>query len=322
MTFKSHQAHSLSEYSLIIGLTVIVAIGGLSFIGLQVSDLLGNTITKSSGPKNIIATGNPNGNNTGNTSASGVGGFFLSPQQIDTILNQAPTQTLDLGNGKKVTIPNPNLNALSETLGPNGSTEVGLALLEKLKAALIAQGADPNTIAEMGFFANKAHQTSDIQKQTEIFMKDLYGGVSPNGLSSGNEYIGSLDNGSIGVVRFSNYEFSKDTQGNYLVKNYMDGLGNINRNFIPFSGLPIQDQMNLAATMTNQKLSKDPALKNILPTFNTIWKNINTGTNNLGNSISMRISNPEGYKNPPTWLNTKIEANKACILSKETNCIQ
>jgi hypothetical protein len=248
---------------------------------------------------------------------------FSSPHsKIDTILNQSPTQTLDLGNGKKLTIPNPNLNALSETLGPNGSTEVGLALLKRLQEALIAQGIDPNSIPEMGYFANAAHKTSGIQQQTEMFLKDLYSGVSPNGLDTGNEYIASLDNGSIGIVRFSNYEFNKDAQGNYLVKNYIDGSGNINPNFIPMKDLPVQDQMNLASNMTLKKLNSDPTLKNIIPTFENIWKNINTGTNKLANSIEMIISNPAIYKDPPTWLNTKIEANKACILSKESNCIQ
>jgi hypothetical protein len=322
MSVKSKiTGHSLSEYSLIVGLTVIVAIGGLSVLGLQVSDLLGNTITKSSGPKNVIATGNPNG---AKILGPGVGGFFLSPQQIDTILNQSPTQTLDLGNGKKLTIPNPNLNALSETLGPNGSTEVGLALLKRLQEALIAQGIDPNSIPEMAFFANAAHKTSDIQKQSEMFLKDLYGGVGANGLSSGNEYIASLDNGSVGIVKFSDYEFSKDAQGNYLVKNYVDSTGNLNYDFTPLKELPVQEQMNLSAVMTQRKLLSVPGLAAIKPTFDTIWKNINTGTNNLAIGIDTRINytGPVDSVAPPLWLNTKIEANKACILSKESNCIQ
>jgi hypothetical protein len=316
--------HALSEYGLAIGLVVIVSISGLSLVGMQVSDLLGNTIGKRSVPKTVIATASPTSNNTGTSSQHGIGGFFLSPQQIETLLDESPSQTLDLGNGKKLTIPNPNLNTLSETIGPNGSTEVGLALLQRLQEALKAQGIDPNSIPEMGYFANTAHQTSDVQKKAEIYMKHLYETGDNGGHSIGNSVIAHYDNGSVGNVRFGNYQFDKDTQGNFTVTNYIDQDGIVHYEALKMKDLPVQEQMNLAAVMTGDRLKKDEALKNILPTFNTIWKNITTGTNKLANSIDARLQHKGSVDSvrAPHWLNTKIEANKACLLSKETHCLK
>jgi hypothetical protein len=314
MTFRYKTGQSLSEYSLVIGLVALACIGGVALLSTQVQDRLGNTLGNTApGGSSVVQI--PKALAAPFTKQER---FFLSPQEVQSILDQSPTETLDLGNGKKIIIPKPNFPELQETLGPNGSTEVALALIQRMQEALKAQGIDPEkVIPEMGFFASTAYNTSDIQKKMEMLLiKD------PDKLDMDEKHLLSikypndeLSNGKLNSI-FSNYQFTKDSQGDFTVANYMG------TNPIKLKDFSTQEQMNLAALMTMQKLQADPALKNIVSSFSDIWHSIKTGSNSLTKSIEMRTSQTEGYIELPVWLNTKIEANKACILSKETHCIK
>lgn len=99
--------HALSEYGLAIGLLVIVSIAALTTLGTQVSGMFENTI----GTRKVVsASTNPLTSNSG-TPVTKAKGFFLTPQEVDAILNQAPHPNLDFGERQKHYHPQPQLLA-------------------------------------------------------------------------------------------------------------------------------------------------------------------------------------------------------------------
>lgn len=299
--------HSLSEYGLAMGLVVIVGITGLSTLGSQVDGMFSNMVA--SKQSQLI--------NQAQTT------FYATPSQVQTILNQSPTQTIDLGNGKSITIPQPNFDRLQETLGPNGTTEVALALLERMKLAMKAQGIDLNTMPEMAFFANSAHNTSHLQKQAEAYLAGLYVGDKHNPYNTGREYMTTLDNHFHGFESFGqDIAFGKNAQGDFTVWNYVNSLGQVQKEPKVLKTMSTHDQMYLSRVMTSQKLDQDPVLKNLNIPFANIWNNINAGTTKLADLMDKKIIDDTPLSEAPVWLSTKTEANKACLLSKETQCLQ
>ncbi len=298
--------HSLSEYGLAIGLVVLVGISGLSTLGSQVDGLFSNMV--SSKQTSLVNK---------NTE------FYATPSQIQAVLNHSPTQTIDLGNGKSITIPQPNFEALQETLGPNGTTEVAIALLERMKLAMKAQGIDLNTMPEMAFFANSAHNTSHLQKQAEAYLAGLYVDDKHNLYNTGREYMTTLDPHFHGFESFGqDIAFGKNAQGDYTVWNYVNALGQKQTEPKVLKTMSTHDQMYLSRVMTSQKMAQDPILQHLNIPFANIWNNINAGTTKLADLMDKKIQQDKPLSDSPVWLSTKTEANKACLLSKETQCLK
>ena len=176
---------------------------------------------------------------------------------------------------------------------------------------------------EMAFFANSAHNTSHLQKQTEAYLAGLYVDDSQNRFNTGREYIGSLDNNLYGFKSFGqDIKFGKNAQGDFTVWNYVNALGQIQKEPKVLKTMSTHDQMYLSRVMTSQKLAQDPVLNNLNIPFANIWNNINAGTTKLANLMDKKIQEDTPLSDSPVWLSTKTEANKACLLSKETQCLK
>ena len=310
--------HALSEYGLAIGLVVIVSIAALTTLGSQVSGMFENTI----GTRKVVsASTNPLTSNSG-TPVTQAKGFFLTPQEIDTILNQAPTQTLSLGNGKSITIPNPNYSQLSETLGPNGVTEVSLAMIKKMQEALRSVGIDPETeYPELSFYAKNAHKNSHLQKKIEQDIATMLLSQNDFGMISQDDYLASFDSGDNGghITQTSQIQFHRDEQGHYYAQNFYNTKTGFQAEPINIETLPLQTQLHLSHALVATKLISS----SLWEPFQQINNNILTGTRRLAQEGSSIRFNENAFKNQiPTWLNTKIEANKACLMSQEQRCFE
>lgn len=338
---SKQNGHGLSEYGLVVGLLLVVTLAGMSMFGQQIGQFFNNSA--SSMTSSLVSTGTENQWETHNLKritstdpleANQQNGFFISPKAINAVLDQAPKRTYDLGNGKRIELPNPDYVSLQETLGPSGSTEVSLALLKRLDQALRAQGIDPEaTIPEMGFFAKAAHQTNNsVNKKAELFLNSLFEGASYGSLKNGTDYIASIDGGfNFELPHMIGSQFKRDDQGHFLVKNFSSLDGQFISEFTPLKNLPVIQQMNLSSGMTQEKLRNTPSLRSLAPIFTEITTNINTNTQTVSNNITKLVTNSASVKNgtsydePPNWLlyrKTQMEANKACTLSKENNCFQ
>ncbi len=325
-----HRAHSLSEYGLVIGLAVIIGIGGLMTLGSQVSGLLGNTISHrpdSQSQSRLASTPQANQNIT-SPNQTQPAGLFITPNEVEAILNQAPTQTLVLADGKKLTLPNPDFTELQETLGPNGSSEVALALLERMKAALIEAGIDPETIIpELSFFSKTGHQVSDEQKTGERFLVEFAHPVDRKVA----DVIVSMSNYSHLMIRPSGFyaetelkhlAFQKGQDGTFLVSGTSEPNGQTNPNLKPISDFPVTDRLFYAGELAKHRLQTESNLRPLLPQFSTILETLTKNNNDLVYENRLRSMPFAGQFTNPTWLTTKVESNKACLLSKDKTCLR
>jgi hypothetical protein len=328
MKLNYHHAHSLSEYSLILGLAVIIGIGGLTALGSQVSDMLGNTIASQNGNPKRLAIPSQNTQNNVPLASPPASSIFISSNEVESILNQAPTQTLVLADGRKLTLPNPNFNELQETLGPNGSTEVALALIQRMQAALKEAGIDPETvIPELSLFSKTGHQMSDQQKEGESLLlesmfpgdkkvADLFATMTSYTQKMGRQ-IGFFEQREAKQLTFQ-----KDGNGSFLVSGTVEMNGQTNPNPKPIEDFPVIDRLFYTGELTKQRLQTEPNLQALFPQFSKILETINQNNANLIYENRVRSTPYTGEIKEATWLSTKIESNKACLLSKDKTCLR
>jgi hypothetical protein len=324
MPLRSHTAQSLTEYSLVIGLVALACISGVAILGSQIQQELGNAMGANVPAGSSVAQ-IPKALAAPFTQQQG---FFLTPQEIQSILDQSPSQTLDLGNGKSVTIPKPNFPELQETLGPNGSTEVALALIQRMQEALKAQGIDPETvIPELSFFSKTGHQVSDQQKEGESLLTAfMYPGEQKVGdvvasMTSYNQKMGR-QLGFFADREAKQLAFQKDANGAFFVSGTVEMNGQTNPNPKRIEDFPVIDRLFYTGEMTKQRLQTEPNLKALLPEFTTILDTINQNNNTLVYENRVRSTPYTGEIKEATWLSTKIESNKACLLSKDKTCLR
>lgn len=175
---------STSEYSLILGLAVIICIVSLNNIGSEVNGLFNNMIVKMNPATSLVASNT----NTGKaviptTTASGQGAQQnptsppnrSSTPPINQIAFNPATQNLNnLGiktfewqapDGKKHQFKVEDANHILETTGPNGLTNAYLAQLDTLVDALKdALPANDPTLIEFEALALKGHEVASAQR--------------------------------------------------------------------------------------------------------------------------------------------------------------
>jgi hypothetical protein len=326
MTLLYKTAQSLTEYSLVMGLVALACIGGLAVLGTQIQenmqDALGNQQNQS-----IQLTSVPSSLNAPTTQAAG---FFLSSSEVQNILDQAPSQTLSLGNGKSITLPKPDFNQLQETLGPNGSTEVSIALMERMIAAIKENGENPESIIpELSMFAKNGHQLSAIYKNTESYLANFY---AKNNIVAPYELdlqLGIYTRSEGNEIYLSDY--TKEADGNYSFtgREYLtNGKTVEHKRYI--NDVPPNERIHLLNKLVNQKLESNPNLSDLITPFKDIYSAIHQSHSNLGNQVDwIQCSNPNydcrdktKPKESTEWLNTKIESNKSCLMSKDQTCLQ
>jgi hypothetical protein len=163
--FKSINGQSTSEYALTIGLVVIVAIVGLSQLGLQTSDLLGNTITKRK--PTLISTAFQAGPNT-------------------AFLEAFPDITLKSPSGKTYTLPNYPATAsqfreLIDSTGSDGTERLAAflkALSEIQDPELLSQEELDilKTLSQKGFELAKYQKVVEDSTSNKFMVIDPFTG--------------------------------------------------------------------------------------------------------------------------------------------------
>ncbi|MBY0403165.1 MAG: hypothetical protein K2X66_04645, partial [Cyanobacteria bacterium] len=149
------KAQSLSEYMLPIALVSILGIVSLSVLG-------GNLNTMFTG---LIGTKPPSPPATVSNRAN-----FLTYTPSPNYKNPFPTLpgkniTVDLGNGKSLSLRMADPVAAAESAGGSGVTENALAAIEQITAQLKAQGEDPSKIAALEQLALKGQRIKDLQNR-------------------------------------------------------------------------------------------------------------------------------------------------------------
>ncbi len=147
---KYHLGQNSSEYALVIGLVVIVAIGALSVLGEQTSGLLGNTIGKKKGPAPVR--------------------FALAGSPL---VNE-PDVVIEGANGQKIVISGyPTTNqAFAELVDQSGSN--GSEILAQLLNQL-ASIKDPTIVSkeEQDFLKNLANASFTLSRTQTLQNENL-----------------------------------------------------------------------------------------------------------------------------------------------------
>lgn len=142
---------NLSEYLLPLALVGIIGIVSLSSIAGNLNGMFTNMIGTAKKP--ISSPGNTN------APANSVSNPFPNlPGKLVTV---------DLGNGKSITLNIANPQAVAESTGGYGVTENSLAVIQQLIDQLKEQGEDPAKIAELEKLALAGQKIKDLQKQIE-----------------------------------------------------------------------------------------------------------------------------------------------------------
>jgi hypothetical protein len=332
MTLLYKTAQSLTEYSLVIGLVALACIGGVALLSTQVQDRLGNTLGNTApGGSSVVQI--PKALAAPFTQQSG---FLLSQEEIQSILDQSPTQTIDLGNGKSIKIPQPNLNELQETLGPNGSSEVALAVIQRMQEALKSQGIDPATvIPELAEFSNAGHTLSVQQANTEAKLANviLFGEPPPRSARDSEKltsYAGRLN------IEFGSYNtpmeqiLRKDSSGNFFITiNSADEFDNPHVFDRQLNDLAPPSKLILLNNSVRLRLEGDHNLKSLIQPFNQAFNTIVSNHESLKQTLNeantkIQTGTPltSTTSGMPYWLSTKMESNKTCLMSKDQTCLK
>jgi hypothetical protein len=273
----------------------------------------------------VSASANPSSPNSGNP-VTQAKGFFLTPQEVDAILNQAPTQTLSLGNGKSITIPNPNFIQLQETLGPNGVTELAVALLKRMQIAMAEAGASPEMIAELSLFASKAHSLSEHQKVLESALADYYTNFNGKPFDwSKVPYSTTSSTGKFCINCFAfSPEFSRNADGELVLMPNRETRDQGFSSPIRISSLSLSEQIEAYQRYANVSLQGKKQYE-LDHAFNLIANAISWSDDQLNNEVGIASSSSQTKSfnpNVATWLDTKINANKTCFLSRDAACLK
>lgn len=155
---------NLAEYSIVIGLVALVSMGALALFGQSISQGLGDTLA-------FGQSGNPAGSGLENTPQLNQGNPFpdLPGKRI----------TIDLGNGKSLTLNYADPVAVAESSGGNGVTENALAVIKQMVAQLREQGEDEAKIVELEKLALEGQKIKSLQQQIEAkFPKEGFASVN------------------------------------------------------------------------------------------------------------------------------------------------
>ena len=178
------QGQSTSEYSLILGLAVIICIVSLNNIGSEVTGLFNNMIVRKNPTTSLVSSNPSTGTSVITTTAGTAQGGQQNPTTPSNGLPTAPinrlafnpaTQNLNtLGiktfewqapDGKKHQFKVEDANRILETTGPNGLTNAYLAQLDTLVDALKdALPANDPTLIEFEALALKGHEIASAQR--------------------------------------------------------------------------------------------------------------------------------------------------------------
>ena len=116
--------------------------------------------------------------------------------------------------------------------------------------------------------------------------------------------------------------FQKDANGAFFVSGTVEMNGQTNPNPKPIEDFPVIDRFFYTGELTKQRLQSEPNLKTLLPQFNIILDTINQNNNTLIYENRVRSTPYAGEIKEAAWLSTKIESNKACLLSKDRTCLR
>jgi hypothetical protein len=334
--------HALTEYGLILGLLVIMLIGFLGSLGWTLNDSYGNTILAMR--LNPQATGADNDPKTeGSNNAEHVNIPLTDPRyhqyRIQKILDDAPKQTIKLNDGQIITIPNPDLNTLQDTLGPSGSTDLVQALVQRMITALQKVDANPEVITELSEFANKTHTISRIQKGREA---DLLAYFTTDPVLHSDRYT-ELRNLAYLDLNTDNTLFKSFTgtscpdcatkDATYFLEGgelYVSSSGVANAyggqtSTMNVSHLSYVYELS-ARNFYTQQVLEEKNLGNLNQVFSPIGDYIVRSAEDLENKV--QFSSGQNYESyfengyQPTWLTTRINANKVCTLSKDSQCLK
>lgn len=314
--------HALSEYGLIAGLVVIIAIGGLSLLGNQVNGLLEGMITTRSSPNAILPAQNQSSPPTNTTNfGDRFGGY--------DILANSPLQTITLSNGKTISVPVANIDKLSETLGPNGGTLGVEASVLALISALEKANPDDPSIPDLKTWATMLHQKAQLQKladessirfayqaETGEAVQDTYRVVADPWNEPKNpdfQLGGDSSGGNHGLEIYKDRIASSAT-----FEDFLKGLKNMN----------LGDRTSVAGFWLEAKLGKNTALGAVITQMNASQAQAGLKTMDYYNTINAppELVSPEIFTTLKSWqpnLTTSKTANQSCLLSNtDGSCLK
>ncbi|HEY9685795.1 MAG TPA: hypothetical protein V6C52_02340 [Coleofasciculaceae cyanobacterium] len=159
---QQHSGQGLTEYSLIAGVLVLVAVGGMLLLGQNLNDIFGNMLSSSAGTVN----------------ASGTQTIAAAPSPP-----VAGTQSLSitLSSGQQVQLSNypADLTNSIQTNGANGTTELLLAnmdsVIQQLQATANLTPAQADILLQL---SNQGHEMANVEKLLEGALADANGDAS------------------------------------------------------------------------------------------------------------------------------------------------
>lgn len=158
---KTLAGQSLSEYLLPVGLVCILAISFANMVGGNITDLFGSMITKNSSSRSIPTTTVA----TGNTRRTSTLGIPTSVANVPPGLQAFKQVSVDMGNGKVLTL---NYTMPAETVGGNGNskvTENALFMLDQIVSQLEEEGLEtPENIEMLRKLSELGHDIKGIQQ--------------------------------------------------------------------------------------------------------------------------------------------------------------
>lgn len=147
---------SLTEYSLVIGLVILGATGGLMLLGQNVSTQMQSSLAIAGNPSPLVAS---SGNNNLQPLSAASGNPFAN--------FPGKTITLDLGEGRVLNLNYANPPAVAESVGGNGVTENALAALDQMIAQLKTLDPDNPVISDLVALSKEGHSIKFVQRAIE-----------------------------------------------------------------------------------------------------------------------------------------------------------
>jgi hypothetical protein len=165
------KGQSVAEYALVGGLVLLVSIPALGTLNSVFNSKLGQSTTSMGTLQQSLASFSPAATGTSAGSGSGQGGTTGSG--TGSTVAGAQTLTVDLGNGKTITVPNYPTNAtqLIETAGTSGYTDQLMASISTFAQQLKDAGEITDTqFNALMALSNQGHKMGTIQKFLEDYV--------------------------------------------------------------------------------------------------------------------------------------------------------